>query len=152
MTRISVVVLFFAAVSFAHAGVVGDIDGDGKVGLPEAIYSLQSLAGLRTPLAVAGQVKVISKYVELDTTTTTATLWTVPAGRSIVITDILILGGINVYLYENTLLKIRVYKDFNNGEYHFNSGVAFSSGSEISLQSPGVYFKDIFISGYEVDQ
>jgi hypothetical protein len=49
----------FIVSSYAHAGVLGDVDGDGQVGLNEAIYSLQSLAGIRPPIA-AGLKNVIT--------------------------------------------------------------------------------------------
>jgi hypothetical protein len=52
-------ILFLAAFivsSYAHAGVIGDIDGDGTVGLPEATYALQVLSGVRTPMTTSGSV------------------------------------------------------------------------------------------------
>jgi len=49
----------FIVSSYAHAGVLGDIDGDGQVGLPEAVYAIQSLAGIRSPLAKDDALKNI---------------------------------------------------------------------------------------------
>ena len=38
------------AASTIHAGILGDVDNDGKIGFPEAIYSLQVLSGAQTAL------------------------------------------------------------------------------------------------------
>jgi hypothetical protein len=53
----------FVVSSYAHAEVIGDVDGDGQVGLPEAIYSLQSLAGIRSPLANGDAVKTLKNIL-----------------------------------------------------------------------------------------
>ena len=137
-------------VSYANAGVLGDIDADGQVGLPETIYSLQCLAGLRSPVAIAGNVKVISKYVEITEEYGSETLWIVPTGKRIVITDIYLAGGDAAYLYENTLRKFRIGS--GNRIFHFNSGIAFLSGSEVILKSNTTQDIIMFISGYEVDE
>jgi hypothetical protein len=140
----------FIVSSYARAGVVGDIDGDGKVGLPETIYSLQSLAGIRPPSATA-QVKVISGYAVMDNSTFEMTIMTVPSGKMIVITDIIVIDGGNWYLYENTFPKVYI-KEIYGREYHFNSGIPFSSGTNIIAKSAAANEKKVFISGYEVDQ
>ena len=44
------------AASPVHAGILGDVDNDGKIGLPEAIYSLQVLSGAQTTLLPASFV------------------------------------------------------------------------------------------------
>jgi hypothetical protein len=143
----------FIVSSYAHAGVVGDINGDGQVGLNEAIYSLQSLAGIRPPLAIA-QAKVVSKYVELAAPTYEQILMTVPPGKVIVITDIVVMEGAYFWLYENDSLKMYLKADVSR-EYHFKSGILFSSTTNIIVKgdpqsvSPP---KRIFISGYEVNQ
>jgi hypothetical protein len=146
-------ILFLAAFivsSYAHAGVTGDIDGDGKIGLPEGIYALQSLAGLRPPLATA-QAKVISKYIEfIGPTTTEVTLMAVPVGKMVVITDILILNGIRFWVKEDTSTKIFLDVEFSK-EYHFNSGIPFSSGTNIIVKGSNLP-NYIFFSGYEIDQ
>jgi hypothetical protein len=52
--RIVFVVLFVGLVGFAQADQVGDMDGDGQVGLTEAIIALQVAAGI-VPAASLGQ-------------------------------------------------------------------------------------------------
>jgi hypothetical protein len=47
---ISIIIILMMA-CFAHAGVLGDIDGNNQIGLPEATYALQVVAGIRTPMA-----------------------------------------------------------------------------------------------------
>ena len=37
-------------VSFTHAGILGDVNDDGKIGFPEAINALQVLSGAKTAL------------------------------------------------------------------------------------------------------
>jgi hypothetical protein len=49
----------FVLSSYAHAGVLGDIDGDGHVGFSEAVYALQSLSDIRSPLANGDALKNI---------------------------------------------------------------------------------------------
>ena len=151
MFKVVFVFVILIIASFAHAGVVGDIDGDGQVGLTEAIYSLQSLSGIRPPLADAGQVKPISKYIETSETLGEKILMTVSAGKAIVITDILLIRGGDIAFFEKTTLKRRVLDSFGKA-YHFNSGIPFSSGTNIIIQSNNSPPFLLFVSGYEMDQ
>ena len=50
--RVAAVAFFFClfAVSFSHAGILGDVNNDGKIGFPEAINALQVLSGAQTTL------------------------------------------------------------------------------------------------------
>lgn len=41
-------ILFFALIGITFAGTVGDVNGDGYVGLEEAIHALQVVAGVRS--------------------------------------------------------------------------------------------------------
>jgi hypothetical protein len=146
-------VLFIAAFivsSYAHAGVTGDIDGDGKVGLPEAIYSLQSLSGMRPP-SVSAQAKVISRCIQMDPQVSEQTVMTVPVGKVIVITDIVLIKGPTFWLYENGSPKIYIDAEVSR-QYHFYSGIPFSSGTSIIAYGSGNVNKMMFISGYEADQ
>jgi hypothetical protein len=105
---------------------------------------------MRPPLATA-QVKVISQYIEMEPQTYEQTVMTVPAGKVVVITDILLLAGVTCRIFENTSLKIYLHTDFGV-QYHFNSGIPFSSGTNIIVKNPDTVTKRVFISGYEVDQ
>ena len=50
MVRLSISLMIgvFLIYSLAHGGVVGDVNGDGKVGLEEAVHALQVTAGIKT--------------------------------------------------------------------------------------------------------
>jgi hypothetical protein len=51
----------FIVSSYAHAGVLGDVNGDGQIGLPEATYALQVMAGIRSPSATLTNIITVAK-------------------------------------------------------------------------------------------
>ncbi len=52
-----VTVIIILLVSDAFAGTVGDIDGDGKIALPEAVYALQVASGLYPNVSASCQLQ-----------------------------------------------------------------------------------------------
>ena len=138
----------FIVASIAHVGTPDDLDVNLKNRSLQAIYFLLFFD---TPSASAQQFKIISRYAEMEPTTYEVTLMTVPAGKMIVITDILVSPSKLFTFYENTTLKISLDGYFMR-DYHFASGIPFSSGTNIIIKNPAKSHKEIFISGYEVNQ
>ncbi len=56
-----VLILFLISGSFVWADVKGDINGDGNVGLQEAVYSLQVAAGLKPVVTVSPTTSYVQK-------------------------------------------------------------------------------------------
>lgn len=81
------------------------------------------------------------------------TLLTVNSGKTFILTDIYISGNINhdMKIYEGTNVKFIITSPYSN--YHFRSGIPFSSGQDIQMKfysiDPANVFGSITISGYE---
>ena len=53
MRKISVFILFFLYTSTLNAGILGDVNNDGKVGITEAVYALQVTSGIKSTLSAS---------------------------------------------------------------------------------------------------
>jgi hypothetical protein len=87
----------------------------------------------------------ISVFKESDGTSP-VTLYTVPAGKKLVITDVLgtINGGIPFSFWANdTTDPNRRTTGLSNGEHHFETGIVFQSGETVLTQLSG----QVFVSG-----
>ena len=146
MLKSIIFLLVFIVASIAHVGTPDDIHVSVKNRTLQGIYSVVLFD---TPSATA-QIQIISKYAEMEPNTHEVTLTTVPARKVVVITDILVSPG-KFALYENTTLKISLDGSFMR-DYHFASGIPFSSGTNINIKSPTPSYKHIFISGWEGNQ
>ena len=144
----------FIISSYAHAGVLGDVDGDGQVGLNEAIYSLQALAGMRPPLSVATEPEVISGYLETSGAIEQAIL-TVPLGKIFVLTDLVVSFSSGYHKF-SIIEQIDEVKTTKLGAFYsatgvnslsFKSGIPFSSEAIILIRTIEGAGK-VAISGY----
>jgi hypothetical protein len=137
----------FMIASIAHVGMPDERDANFK---NHSVPSIHGFLLFDTPSASA-QFKIISQYADMDPGTHEVTLMTVPARKIIVITDILVSPSKQFTLHENATLKISLDGYFMR-DYHFASGIPFSSGTNIIVRNPSPSQKHIFISGYEVSQ
>ena len=154
MSKVLPVVMAFLISSFAHAGTVGDIDGNGQVGLPEAIYSLQSLAGMRPPLTFADQLEVISGYLE-TTGTAEQMILSVPSDKVFVLTDLIVSFSYGLHKFfltedrdgvQSTKLYVH-YSDAGVNPLSLRSGITFAPGASIVIKTIEGAGK-VMISGY----
>jgi hypothetical protein len=132
MLKSIIFLVAFTFSSYAHAGVLGDIDGDGQVGLPEAVYALQSLSGIRSSLPNSDGLKNIITVAKANGN------FTDPVAAVNSITDAsatnpyLVVIGPGVYTITQTL-QMKEYVDIvGSGENVTRLTGAISTGSLVS--------------------
>lgn len=145
----------------AHAGTLGDVTGNGIVGLSEAVHALQVTAGIKHTFATANEITIASGFVEITNyeTDNDKTLLIVPSDKTFILTDIASVQTSNVN-YNHQAFSIMVNNErkiglrffhYSNDEnpksLHFNSGIPFAPGSNIIIHATS-YSIAIIISGY----
>ena len=155
MKKKGTICLIMIAFTFpAFADVIGDVNADRKVGLEEAVYALRSAAGLQS-YANATEPVSFHGFVP-EGSDTTADITAIPAGKTFVMTDIIIL------LDDSTLCKIDLFQDdgskrttrfarnFSGAEieYSMMTGITFSSNSTVVIGGCERVGVEYTISGY----
>ncbi len=148
------------------AGVLGDMDGDGRVGLNEAIGALQTISGHKATIHSATEITIASGYVELSSDETEKTIMSVPADKTFVMTDLVGIdalqnsdpqsGFLKVTIKENEAVRFRMNFYTIDHSYHtryfpmsLNAGIPFAPGSQIKIvREYGA--GGILMSGYEI--
>ena len=136
MLKFLAFVAAFVVFSYAHAEILGDVDGNGQIDLTEAIYALQSIAGIRPPLSIAGHVEVMSGYLE-TVGTTEQPIIVVPADKKFVLTDVAVTfssGWHKFFIIEESdglqTTKLHVhYSGHGVNPLSFRSGISFAPGA-----------------------
>lgn len=68
-TILSLILIILSFSGLCRAEILGDINQDGKVGIPEAIYALEVTAGIAQPTAVEANSIDFAQYMPLSGTT-----------------------------------------------------------------------------------
>jgi len=149
------VIIYFMMGANAHSSVLGDIDNDGKIGISEAIYALQSVSGIRTVQSCDDKI-IFSKMVNIDNPLYGESALTVPSGKVFILTDIYASPSYYDYpnrtsnWYEVLILGSEIAFDHQYDglmETHLTSGIVFGPG--VSLFLFVTNFKSfVTISGY----
>lgn len=132
MLRSIILLAAFIVSSTAYAGVIGDINGDGQVGLPEAVYALQSTAGIRSPLVSNDTLKNVITVAKANGN------FTDPVAAVSSITDAsatnpyLVVIGPGVYTITQTLQMKEYVGIVGSGENVTKLTGAISTGSSSS--------------------
>jgi len=163
MQRILLTIAMVVFLTFpVSAEVVGDINQDGTVGLEEAIYALQTVAGMQTTALAADPV---SFYVQLTSEATSFVLCTVPPDKKLVITDVrwTEAGSSTAYFHlKQEVDGIEAVKTYGvlgdlgelDQQMSFNTGIVFDPGATAIVEcvlSDGVCRSALTLSGYFIN-
>jgi hypothetical protein len=148
-----IVGIFFIS-SQSYAGTLGDVTGDGTVGVTEAVYALQVSSGLRIPLSINSEIIISSFIVEIQNGAGLHEILTIPSDKTFILTDIWGTTGNNSIVYEDETKKAFLTGNASASQVvdfalHLTSGIPFSPGTTIFISSISGHIH-LTISGYYI--
>lgn len=139
--------------NLALAGTLGDVTGNGNVGLPEAIHALQVATGSQATFSTASEITIFSKYVEFSNFLNTEgprILMTVPSDKTFVLRSIYGHFGYWMFLREGETTKVKfgLSYDGTSSLFALHPGIPFAPGATINYIPEGRDTGFFTISGY----